>query len=410
MKNGNSRRQFLAKLTCIGLASQLKINQLNQLDKTSIDWEVIGDQFLAKKSKTINLNNGSASNMPIPVLEEHIKFTREVNSFAPYDVYIKWLPQIKANHVKLQKLIGSQQGSHFLVKNTTEAINLILWGKKFRKKDEILCSRSDYPYVHNTLLQLSKQKQVRIKSVDCKLPHTTDAEIVELYERKITPKTKLLILTYITHREGHIFPVKAICKMAKKHGVEVLLDAAHAVGQIDHKISEIGCEYYASSLHKWLNAPLGSGLLYIQKDKLKKLQPHLSFPINKEDDPVKFEYLGTRAFQNYMTLGSALDFLELTGIEAKQKRLNHLKNYWVNQLEGDSRFTIATDPKRSCCIASFRFTKNTYSITKKILRKEYDIHVKTSSYPGKSLFRISPNIYTAENDLDEFIKAIKKEA
>ena len=157
------------------------------------------------------------------------------------------------------------------------------------------------------------------------LKNLSDDDIVKNYEQQINKKTKLLIVTYITHREGHILPVKKICEMAHTYGVKVLLDSAHAVGQIDHSVDDIGCDYYTSSLHKWLNAPLGSGILYVKNDSLIELRPPLSYPSVNNDKINKIEYLGTRAFHNGMTLGHAIDELDHIGPVIKQERLHTLK-------------------------------------------------------------------------------------
>lgn len=409
MQYSSSRRNFLENLIYVSIGSQI-LPRLSPLSsKNDIDWNKIGDQFLAKQSSTINLNNGSASNMPIPVLEAYKKYTEEINSFAPYKIYAKWGNQIKENIKRLSHFLGASDGKMFMVRNATEAMNMIFWGMDFKKGDEIICANSDYPNAHNTLIHLVYNKKVKIKKANINIPTDTDEEIIEKYKKLISKKTKLILLTHITHREGHIFPIKALTKIGKEAGIKVMVDAAHSIGHVDHNISEIGCDYYASSLHKWFNAPLGTGLLFIKNKSIDAITPPLSYPISKLSDPERFKYLGTHAYQNYMAIKDCLDFLELTGIQAKQERFNYLKNYWVSQLKGDKKIKMTTDPLRSGVIASFEPDVRSKKILKNKLLQNHNVHVKTSSYGPKVYLRVSPNLYTTENQLDHFVNALRKE-
>jgi selenocysteine lyase/cysteine desulfurase len=406
LKN-NTRREFLHHFAALGIVCSGKPTYEIDHHHQVADWSSIKAQFLVDEYPVLNLNSGSAGIMSRSVLKKYIEYLSLINSHAPYEILDTWQEQIQHSLHRLSDLIHASKGHLHLLRNSTEALNIVLWGKQWKKKDEIIHAASDYPLMINTLKHLKISKKIKLKTVDHGLlKNISDDEIINNYERKINKKTELLILTYITHREGHIFPVQRICDMAKSYGVEVLIDAAHAIGHIEHNVDDIDCDYYASSLHKWLNAPLGSGVLYIKNEKLPDINPPLSYPINATTQNNKFDYLGTRAYQNGMAIGHALDDLESIGIANKQNRLHHLKKYWTEKIKNESNLEVITDINRSCAIASVRVPMplNKIAMT---LQNDYKIHVKKSGYIGDGFLRISPNIFTLESDLDYFVASLK---
>jgi len=412
MKN---RRKFLHQIAVAGISMPFSVKIPEYLSQSFTkdlnhdpDWDEIRSYFSASKHELINLNNGSSGVMPNPVLDKYIEYLRQINSFAPYHVFQGWEKACNENLFRLAQLINAKNGELAFVRNTTEAVNLILWGLNWNAGDEILKANWDYPLVDFTCERLKAEYKVNIRSIPENLYGLSDEEIVHLYENNITDKTKLIILTWITHREGQSLPVKKICQMAKSHDIEVLIDGAHTIGQIDIDLEDIGCDYFASSLHKWLNAPLGSGVLYIKQDRIPSHKPHISFDPKLIEDKKKYEYLGTRAFQNLMCLGPALDFLELTGIKKKEKRLKALSNYWIDALSSEKGLQIYTDKNRYCAVVSMGLESISAGKIKKILNSEFGVHVKSSGYPGRSMIRVSPNIYTNFEDLDKFIEGIRK--
>lgn len=401
----SSRREFIQNLAFIGIActqQQLRLPAIAD----DIDWKVIKRNFYGSEYEVMNLNSGSAGMMSKPILDAHIKYLKEVNTFAPYEVLIKWEKDIKNNLQRLSNHINASQGHLYLLRNSTEGINIVLRGKQWETNDEIIYASCDYPLLENTLQQLQSEYNVNLGHIDHgTLKHLSDDEIIKNYEKKITKNTKLLIVTYMTHREGHILPVKRLCEMAHNYGIEVLLDGAHAIGQLNHSINDIGCDYYVSSLHKWLNAPLGSGILYVKDEKIEYLKPPLSYPLSKLKSADKLEHLGTRAFQNAMTLGSALDELEQIGIVNKQKRLYQLNKQWIESISKNKYIEIITDTDRSCAITT---VKVPMSINKAqtMLLNDYKIHVKKTGYPKRGYLRISTNLFIVESDVYKFARAL----
>jgi len=400
-----TRRGFLYKMTLLSIVCCKTPLDACASSNYDIDWPTVKAQFMVDDYPIMNLNSGSAGIMSRSTFNSYIEYLKLINSYAPYEILHQWEPQIKSNLHRLSHHLHATQGHLCLLRNSTEAINTVLWGIQWKKKDQIIYASCDYPLLTNTLAQLEKRKLVKLVTVDHgRLKDISDDDIVKNYEKKINKKTKLLIVTYITHREGHILPVKKICDMAHSHGVKVLLDSAHAIGQIEHDIDDIGCDYYTSSLHKWLNAPLGSGVLYVKNDSYVELMPPISYPVAINDNIDKFEYLGTRAYQNGMTLGHAIDDLETIGIVAKQERLHSLKKYWTEKIKDTSNLEIITDTSRSCAIASVKTPKRGKVYDE--LQNRYNIHVKKSGYKEEGFLRISPNVFTLESDLDLFVSAL----
>ncbi|MGA0284888.1 MAG: aminotransferase class V-fold PLP-dependent enzyme [Saprospiraceae bacterium] len=410
------RRQFLAELSTTGLAIALPYAKSENLlrakgqstrSKANIDWAAVREDFLASKAAVINLNNGSSSNMPVPVLDEYTRLTREVNSFAPYHVMSSWKDIYKTNLKRLAALTGAENGHLAFVRNTTEAVNIILSGINWQKGDEIITANWDYPFVEYSVDQLRRKHGIKVVNIDHHLPGLSDEDIIKKFEERISAKTRLCIVTWMTHREGQILPLEKICKTAHQLGVKVLADGAHMVGQCRIDLSKSRVDYFASSLHKWLNAPLGSGMLYIRNDRMEEHFPYLSIDPKMESSPSKYEYLGTRPFQNLAALGSAIDYLELTGIDAKQSRLHELSSYWINTAQDFRNVIIHTDTDRCCACAAFSIGNMPSAKIKKQMAEEFGVHLKSSAIGKTPTIRVSPNIYTNFKDLDRFLEGLE---
>ncbi len=404
----SSRRDFIQSLFGVAIASNIEYPLSKSREKeTSVDWEEIRSLFLPNHTGLLNLNHGSASNMPIPIIESHFENIKRFNSHAPYEVLIRNQEKIESQLQRLAQLIGVRDGHLYIIRNTTEGISIALRGYPLQQNDEVITASCDYPYMHYTVDHLVQEKGITNKKIDLGFPIIDDDEIVDRYKNAISDKTKLLILTHITHREGQILPVKRICDMAKKNGVDVIIDGAHAVGHIDLSINDINCDYYISSLHKWSYAPHGTGVIFIKDNHINTTNPPLSYPLDLKNQKKKFEYLGTRSFANLLTLESVLDFLEITGISAKQKRFESLKKYWTDQVKDLSGCKIVTDISRSGGIASITTHPKSSVSVRNALKEKYNIHVKITSYNKEPFIRISPNVSTSYKELDMLVEALK---
>ncbi len=412
----SSRRQFLTHLGFGITALSYQSNSRpilglsnNNLQKKHFSWSDIRESFPITQQNIIHLNSGSAGVMPQPVLDKLFDYIQQMNTMPPYEVWKIWEKQKKLNLSNLAESLGVSNEEISIVRNSTEALNNVLFGLFLKSGDEIIVAKHDYPFVLNAVRQRAVRDGVKLKVLTLNLPEQTDEEIIATYSDAITNRTKVLVLTYITHREGHILPIKKLCDMAHQKGVEVVLDAAHAYGQIEHDISDLGCDYYATSLHKWLCAPHGTGLLFIKKEKINNVYPLLSADRRVVDTMTKFEYLGTRAFHQEIGIGAALEFLDFVGLVRKQNYLHELKLYWTQMVKDIPKVNLHTNlnPEKSCATATFSIDNIPASKIYKVLDSEHNIHTKTVNIGKRGGVRISPNIFNTKKELDKLTKAIE---
>lgn len=273
-------------------------------------------------SNIINLNNGGVSPQPKQVQEVHIKYYQWCNEAPTYYMWRSLDEGREPLRKKLAKFCGTEAEEISINRNATEALNTLIFGLDLREGDEVVVGKYDYPNMRNAWKQREKRDKISLKWVDLNMPTTDDDYIYESYAAAITPSTKLVYLTHLINWTGQIIPVsvmKKIADLAHKNGAEVIVDGAHSFAHTDYKIPDLGCDYYGTSLHKWMCAPFGSGLMYIKKDKIKKVWALLSNDQPDGDNIRKFESLGTRSFASEMAIGSAIDFHNVIGSERKRK-------------------------------------------------------------------------------------------
>lgn len=373
-------------------------------------WGWIKGQFSVSPN-LLNLNNGGVSPQPKVVQEAHIKYYEMCNEGPSYYMWRILDQGREALREKLADLAGCSPEEIGINRNSTEALNTIIFGLNLKAGDEVVTSKLDYPNMINAWKQRERRDGVIVKRIDLPIPEDDDVKITKLFTDQFTSQTKLVHITHMINWNGHILPAGMIANEAKKRGIEVLADIAHSFAHIDFKIPDINCDYAGASLHKWLCAPFGSGLLYVKKDKIKNIWPLLSAPDSiKENDIRKFEALGTRSFASEMAIGTAVDFHNIIGSKRKEERLRFLTNYWIEKITKNPRVRMHTskDPKHSCALAIFSIEgMKPEDIEKKLLEK-YKIHVIAIEHENVSGIRVTPNIYTSIKDLDRFVKAVNE--
>jgi selenocysteine lyase/cysteine desulfurase len=208
---------------------------------------------------------------------------------------------------------------------------------------------------------------------------------------------------------GHILPVRKICDMAHGHGVDVMVDGAHCVGHIKSDFKEMDCDYYGSSLHKWLSAPLGSGLLVVKKEKIAKIWPLLAEHDREPDDIARLNHIGTHPVATDLAIGDAIDYLDIIGLERKEKRLRYLQRYWSDKLREIPNIVVNTpiDEHRSCGIANVGIKTMKPKEVAEALLEKHGIYTVGVDYANVKGCRITPNVYTTTKELDSFIDAMK---
>jgi len=266
-----------------------------------------------------------------------------------------------------------------------------------------------YPNMINAWKQREKRDGIKLVWISLDLPMTNEDDIVKAYTSAFTSKTKICHVTHLINWTGQILPIRKIADEAHKRNIEVIGDGAHTLAHFDFKVPDLGCDYFASSLHKWMSAPFGSGLLWIRKEKISKVWALLSS--NEPDGPDirKFESLGTRSFASEMAIGAAADFHHVIGSKRKEARLRFLKDYWVNKVKQlpSVSFNQPDAPHQSCAIASIAIKgKKPEEVSGELFNK-HKIHTVAINWENIHSVRVTPNVYTSLRDLDKLVSAIK---
>ena len=421
-----SRRDFMKIAGLIGISYPIKgflpIAQSKNLDtliethkhlssielaKNESFWQDIRKQFRLS-SEWINLNNGGVSPSPIIVQDAVEHLNRKTNEI-PYKYLWSVLNKQRVESRKaLAKILGADAKEIAIQRNATEALENIVFGLPLKKGDEVILSKRDYPSIVNAWKQRARKDEILLKWVDLDFPINKPRKIIKKYKRLMSAKTKLVHITHINNYNGQILPVGEIGKIAQSKGIEVLVDAAHSFGNLDFKIKDLHCDYLGASLHKWLMAPIGTGMLYVRKSKIKKLLPLFAHPVKQDDKIEKFEHLGTRAFSLEVAIIQATTFHQKIGIARKWERLKYLNNYWKNALDENGKLILYSTSNEA--YASNIVTMRMDGVDSKEMYQrlgEHGIHVSKITNENFNGIRISPNVYTNIEELDRFIEVVK---
>ena len=370
-------------------------------------WNFIREQYTVSPN-IINLNNGGVSPQPKPVQDAHIRFYQYCNEAPSYYMWRILDQGREPLRAKLAELAGCSPEEIAINRNTTEGLNTIIFGLNLKAGDEIVLSKYDYPNMMNAWKQREKRDGLKLNWVDLNLPEENDDAIVAKYAAAVTAKTKIVHITHMINYTGQLLPARKIADMAHAKGCEVIVDASHSFAHIDYKIPDLDADYFATSLHKWLCAPFGTGFMYIKKEKIKNVWALLSAPIPDADNIGKFESIGTRSFAAEMAIGNAIDFQYLVGNKRKEERLRYLKNYWCNKAIKIPKVKLYTSLKDeySCAIANFTIEGlKPEDIDAKLFEKK-KIHCTTINHENVHGVRITPHVYTTLRDLDRLVEGI----
>lgn len=372
-------------------------------------WSYI-QQAYTVNANMINLNNGGVAPAPKSVqdaVERYARLSNEAPSYYMWRILDQGREPLRK---RLADLAGVSSEEVALHRNATEALENIIFGLQLRAGDEVILCKQDYPNMINSWKQREKRDGIRLVWLDLKLPSEDNAAIVKKYTDAITTKTKIIHLTHIINWMGQIMPAKEIATEAHKRNIEVVLDGAHSFGHIKYNVSELGSDYFGTSLHKWISAPIGTGFMYVKKDKIKRLYPLFGAGEPESDDIRKFENMGTRPFHIEQATGQAIQFHQMIGSERKQKRLHYLKNYWAERAMQIPGVTIGTSlkPEFGCAIGLLQIQGKTPAQVDSYLFDKHKIHTVGIVWENISGVRITPNTYTLPSDLDILVDGIAK--
>lgn len=375
---------------------------------TDEDFWYYVQQAYTVSANVINLNNGGVSPQPRVVQEAVERYNRLSNEAPSYYMWRILDQGREPLRAKLADLAGCSPDELAINRNSSEALETVIFGLRLQAGDEVVLTKQDYPNMINAWKQREHREGIKLKWLNFEFPIADKQQIVDTFVNAFTEKTKVVHLTHIINWMGQILPVREIADEAHKRGIEVLVDAAHSFAHLNYKIPDLHCDYFGTSLHKWLCAPFGSGLLYVKKEKISKLYPLFAAGDPESDDIRKFEHLGTRSFAIEQAIGQAVDFHNMIGSERKQQRLQFLKTYWterVSELEGVSIGT-ALHQDFSCAIALLKVEGKEPGEVANFLFKNFKIHTVAINWENIHGVRITPNVYTTTKNLDTLVRGI----
>ena len=359
--------------------------------------------------KFINLESGYFSPSPESVKDYWVNFVNEINESPSYYMRTRQNEMREKVREKLANYAGVAKDELVLTRNTTESMNIIIQGIKLEEGDEILRTNLEYPNMIQALDMREKRFGTKVRIVDVPIHPISQDEIVEKVIGAVNKKTKVILISHMVFLNGQVFPVKEVCKKAREMGIETIVDGAHSFSHVDMDVSEIGCDYYASSLHKWLGAPLGNGLLYVKKGNAERLWPLYGDTAYEDDNIMKLEHLGTRPCSDQNGIIPAVDFnLEIGKVE-KSKRLKFLQMRWATELKDHKNIILNTPlgQGQSFGIANVGVKSLQPSELADKLFDEHDIFtVPIDDDRGIRGIRVSPNLYSTTEDIDKFIEAM----
>ncbi len=372
-------------------------------------WATIRAQYAVSRD-FINLENGYFSIPAQPVADALDRYNRLVHREGAYFMRTQ-LPQRVDDAVRaLAAFCNTSTQELIITRNATEAMNILIQGYPFHADDEVVASNQDYDSVTELLEMMQRHGRLRLTRIQ--LPHhpQDDNEIVALYQKAITPRTRVITLTHMLHRTGQLLPVAKIAQMARAHGVDVFVDAAHSFAQVDYRIPDLHTDFMAANLHKWLGAPLGVGLLYVRKERVADITPlfgDTSFP---DDDIRKLAHFGTITPAPVLAIEEAIAFHNAIGGRNKEARLRYLKDYWMERATALSRVEPLTprEAGRSCAIGTFRIEGMDAKKVVNDLFEQDKIFTVAPVIDGQSAIRVTPHLYNTTEDLDHLLAALQR--
>jgi len=369
-------------------------------------WRAIRGEFMLHPN-LINLNNGGVSPHPRSVVEALFRMELAANE-AP--AYVMWRLQDQKEPIRrrLALLGGADPEEIAIVRNSTEALETVIFGLPLKAGDEVIAAESDYPSMIAAWKQREARDGVKVRWVRLPLPSDDEEKLIAPYLEAITPRTRVIHLTHIINWTGQIIPVERITAEARRREIFTIVDAAHSYAHIPVDFHAMGCDAAGVSLHKWLCAPFGTGLLYVRKERIKDVWPLFAAPVDrKADDIRKFEHLGTRSIPTEQAIAAALDFHDRIGTERKANRLRALRRYWLNEALKNPKIKSLTPDRLSGALATIQVEGWEPQKLADHLLEKYRLFVAAIDWAGLKGIRITPHVYTTFAELDRLIEALR---
>jgi len=392
-------------------AAAKKIAHLSPFDAAEDEdfWFTVRQAYTVS-SNIINLNNGGVSPQPVVTQDALDRYVRLANQGPAYYMWQTIGMERENVRKELAELGGVEPEEVAINRNSSEALETVIFGMNLKEGDEILTTNQDYPNMMSALHQRELRDKIKVVKISVPVPCEDPSIIVDRFKKAITPNTKVILMCHVINLTGQIMPVREVADMAHEKNIELICDGAHSFAHLDFKIPDLHCDYFGTSLHKWLCAPFGTGMLWMKKEKIKNIWPLLAHPEPQSEDIRKFENLGTRSFPIEVSIGVSASFHRGIGSKRKEERLRYLKNYWAEKVVKFPKVKLNTSLKReySGAIGNFIIEGMEPSQIIDKLFGEYKIYTTPIVHDEFKGVRVTPHVYTALSDLDYFVSAIEK--
>jgi selenocysteine lyase/cysteine desulfurase len=380
-------------------------------------WNTVRAEY-APSPDFINLENGYFSMPAQPVRAALRRYQDEVDSEGAYFLRVRYPERHRQVLRALADFCGVSAGEIVLTRSAVESFNILIQGYPFEAGDEVLLAGHDYDSVIATLGMLEARKGIRLRFVEVPLDPAGDDEIVALYEGAIGPRTRAVVLTHVVHRTGQIMPVARIAAMARRHGIDAIIDAAHSLALLDYRIPELGAPFGVFNLHKWVGAPLGVGMLYIASGRIADIAPLYGDVSHAADDIAKLAHFGVVPPAPILAIDDALAFCRRVGVASKEARMRYLSRYWMEQVRDLPRVRVLTprDPQRYCALGAFNIDgMPAQEVAAQLMARHriFTVVRKVSEGGGVGVgagdcVRVTPHLYTTTAELDALVAAIRQ--
>src|SRR6187399_1710379 len=390
-------------------AASRRIDHLSPIEAAMDEdyWTTIQQAFSVTRG-IVNLNNGGVSPSPRIVTEAFVRYTWQQEDATAYTMWQLLEPQSETIRTGLAEIFGCDAEEIAITRNASESLEILLMGMDFKSGDEILTTTQDYPRMLTTLKQREKRENLKLKLIQIPIPPKNLGEIAAAFEKGITDRTRLILISHMINITGQITPVKAVCDMARARGIETVVDGAHSFAQFNFKQADLGCDYFGTSLHKWIYAPKGTGMLYVRKEKIPKVWALMASEDKNKNDIRKYEEIGTHSAAMRLAIGEAILFHNAIGGKRKEERLRYLSRYWMNNLKSIPKvgFNTSFDPAQSCAIANFKIEGVDPVALGAHLMSKHKIFTTPIVHDEFTGIRITPNVYTTLWELDRFSSVV----
>ena len=359
----------------------------------------------------INLNSGSVSPAP-RVVQEAVAHYQTITNMSPS----LWVDEMLGPHRelvrgRLAEMAGADPEEIAVTRNTSESLQIVQLGMELEPEDEILLTTQDYPRMITTWRQRERRDGVVLKTFPVPSPPDDPMELFELYRRNLTPRTRVIHMSHVTFTAGQIFPVREICALARERGIRTVVDGAHSFAHFPFRLDELGCDYFGTSLHKWLTAPVGTGMLYVRRELIPELWALTPAPASMDADIRKFEQIGTFPLAIPNSIGEAITFHQSIGADRKAERLRFLRRRWMEQVADvpGIRFRTANDDRQAGALATMSLDGIGAADLTERLQAGYSIHVRPRFVEGEwEGIRVTPNVFSTLEEVDTFAHAIRE--